>query len=129
MLAKPPVRLPSQSGSGPLMLQFAMKSASKLTSDDRQVGSGSEVKLLPPVYSPRLSSFRLVRLLIEEGTLPDSWLPNSCSSSRHTSLPISAGMRPVSPQRQMHRRRSVDSVHSSLGIVPIRPERHHNEFG
>lgn len=115
------MRSPSQSGNGPLMLQLAMNRASKLTSADRQLGSGSAVKLLPPVYSPRLSSLRLVRLLMEAGTLPDSWLPNSCSSSRQTSLPISVGIRPVRPQRQMHSRRSVEIVHSSFGIMPIRP--------
>ena len=120
-LPNQPVRLPSQSGRVPLMLQFAMKSASKFTSADKHDGSGSDWKLLPPVYSPRLSSFRLMRLLSEFGTEPVNWFPNNCSSSNPTNLPISLGMRPVKPQRQMHKRRSVCSEHSSFGIVPIKP--------
>jgi hypothetical protein len=103
------------------MLQFAMNSASRFSSADRHAGSGSDWKELPPVYSPRLSSFRLVRLLMEFGTLPLSWLPNSWSSSRPTRRPISAGILPVRPQRQMHRRRRVVSWHSSLGMIPTRP--------
>jgi hypothetical protein len=103
------------------MLQLAMKSASRCTRVEKHCGSGSEAKSFPPVYSPKLSSLRLVRLPIELGTLPVRWLPNSCSSSSPTSRPISGGMRPVSPQRQMHRRRRVTRLQSSLGIGPTSP--------
>ena len=116
-----PVRLPIHCGKLPLMLQFAMKRASRFTSVDKHLGSGSSLKLFPPVYSPNDSSLRLVSRLMVCGMDPLSWLPNNCSSSSPTRLPISRGMRPDRLQRQMHSRRKVTRLQSSFGMVPISP--------
>jgi hypothetical protein len=44
-----PVSSPIQDGKGPLTWQFAMKSASRLRRDAKQLGRGRGVKSLPPV--------------------------------------------------------------------------------
>lgn len=118
MLAISPTKSPIQSGSAPTTLQFAMKIASSLIRLDKHSGSGPGSKLLPPVYSPRLISFKLTRRPTDSGTAPVSLLPNNCSSSRPTSSPTSSGIGPVKPQRQMHSRRSDVTRHSDCGMRP-----------
>jgi hypothetical protein len=105
----------------PVMLQFAMNKASKLTSDFMQTGSCPAVKALPPVYSPNDNSFRFVSLLTDEGMNPDSWFPNNCNSSSSTKSPISYGIGPDKLHLQMQSLFKLVMLHSSLGMIPFNP--------
>ena len=60
--------------------------------------------------------------------VPDRWLPNSCSSSKATNWPISAGISPVKPHRHIQSLRRVVREHSCVGIGPVSPGVNYSKY-
>ena len=64
------LRFPIHEGILPLKLQLAINKASRLISFDTQDGISADSKSLPPVYSPKLNNFKLVRFPMLFGIKP-----------------------------------------------------------
>ena len=105
----------------PFTLQLAINNASKFLSLDKQNGRGEILNAFPPVCSPKLSNLRSFKFPSEFGMTPVRLFPNNCNSSKFTNWPISSGMAPCSPHRQIQSLRRAIIVQSCVGIEPTKP--------